>query len=78
MAHFHGCLDGVSCTFLPKCCMIILQVDLLADEVESLLVILEEVQMVFDLYAPILQHYPKVSFMPQVKWLLILFLVYNF
>ena len=55
--------------------MIILQVDLLADEVESLLVILEEVQMVFDLYAPILQHYPKVTFMHQVKWLLILFLI---
>ena len=39
-----------------------LQVDLLGDEVEALLGILEEVQIAFDIYAPVLHHYPKVTF----------------
>ena len=39
-----------------------LQVDLLGDEVEALLGILEEVQIAFDIYAPVLHHYPKVRF----------------
>lgn len=37
------------------------EVDLLGDEVESLLDILEEVQVAFDLYAPVLQHYPRMT-----------------
>jgi hypothetical protein len=35
---------------------------LLGDEVEALLGILEEVQSAFDIYAPVLHHYPKVRF----------------
>ena len=38
------------------------EVDLLGDEVEALLGILEEVQIAFDIYAPVLHHYPKVTF----------------
>lgn len=37
------------------------EVDLLGDEVDSLLNLLEEVCAVFDLYAPVLQHYPRMT-----------------
>ncbi|KAI5055901.1 hypothetical protein GOP47_0029713 [Adiantum capillus-veneris] len=42
------------------------EVDMLGDEVDSLLVILEEVQVTFDLYAPVLVHYPKMNEMAKI------------
>ncbi|MCO5591822.1 hypothetical protein L7F22_045814 [Adiantum nelumboides] len=36
------------------------EVDLLGDEVDSLMDILEEVHVTFDMYAPVLVHYPKM------------------
>lgn len=38
--------------------------DVLGDEVDSLVALLEKVHVVMDQYAPVLLHYPGVSFNP--------------
>jgi len=60
--------------------MAAIQVDLLGDEVDTLLSLLEKIYAMLDHYSPVLQHYPGILDLlkPIKSWWIMLILDFNF